>query len=243
MGEKPPSDRPRGAISPRQPPALPAALAKLPPGRHRLPPEFVQENQRSRILAAALEVFGTRGFAATSVQDLVREAHVSRGTLYAHFSGKEACFLGLLDEAVDYLWAQAASAAAEENEWAARLCATSERIVALLAEDRRLARVCAVEVLAAGDQVRSRCESLIGEVGAAMRAGRAESSSGPQPPESLEAVLFTGAVSVIGQRLVRDGGQDAGAVAAELSELLLIPYMGSAEARALVRSRRGVRTS
>jgi AcrR family transcriptional regulator len=211
-------------------------LAKLPAGRHHLPPEFVRDNQRNRILAAALEVFGTRGFVASSVQDLIREAHVSRGTLYEHFMGKEECLLALLDLAAGFLRAEAAAAAAEEEEWAIKLCLSTERIVAILAEDQRLARVCAVEVWIAGDQVRARRESLMTEVVEAMRAGRTESSWGSQLPELLETLLFTGVVSVLGLHVLRATGRDPGTVAAELAEILLAPYLGQADARELVRS-------
>ena len=218
---------------------LPAELSRLPAGRHGLPPEFIRENQRTRILAAALEVFGTRGFAETTVQDLIREARVSRATFYAVFSDKEDCFLALYDTAVSWLRGEAVAAGREEADWAGRLCAVTERIVSTLAGDRRLARVCAVEAPSAGEAALGRREELGAEVAEAMRAGRAERPWGPRLPSSLEIALLGGGLFLIakGPALGRDVEPET--LAGELSELLLTPYLGMADARALVRSREG----
>src|SRR3989454_10544736 len=44
------------------------------------------------IVAAALEVFGERGFAATKLADVARRAGVTKGTVYLYFASKEALF-------------------------------------------------------------------------------------------------------------------------------------------------------
>jgi len=61
---------------------LPPALARLPADRGRLRRELVEYEQRDRILLAALAVFAAKGFAATTVKDLIEEAAVSRATFY-----------------------------------------------------------------------------------------------------------------------------------------------------------------
>ncbi len=54
--------------------------------------------RRLQLLEAAVTVIASKGYAATSVDDIVEEAGVARGTLYLHFAGKEAVFLALVDE-------------------------------------------------------------------------------------------------------------------------------------------------
>ena len=44
------------------------------------------------ILEAAKHVFGERGYAGTTLEDVARRAGVSKGTLYLYFEGKEALF-------------------------------------------------------------------------------------------------------------------------------------------------------
>jgi AcrR family transcriptional regulator len=47
---------------------------------------------RDRIVAVAIDLFGERGYEATSIEAVLEAAHVSRGALYHHFPGKEALF-------------------------------------------------------------------------------------------------------------------------------------------------------
>jgi AcrR family transcriptional regulator len=52
--------------------------------------------RRSAILAAALEEFSSRGFAATRLDDVARHAGVAKGTIYLHFEDKETLFQELV---------------------------------------------------------------------------------------------------------------------------------------------------
>jgi AcrR family transcriptional regulator len=50
------------------------------------------EARPAEILDAALTVFSARGFAAAKLDDVAKEAGVSKGTLYLYFESKEALF-------------------------------------------------------------------------------------------------------------------------------------------------------
>ncbi len=52
--------------------------------------------RRDAILAAALDEFAARGFAATRLDDVARRADVAKGTIYLHFADKEALFEELI---------------------------------------------------------------------------------------------------------------------------------------------------
>jgi AcrR family transcriptional regulator len=56
--------------------------------------------RRSAILAAALEEFREKGFAATRVEDVAARAGVAKGTIYLNFKEKEALFEELIRSAV-----------------------------------------------------------------------------------------------------------------------------------------------
>ena len=47
---------------------------------------------RAQIVAVATRLFADRGYEATSIEAVLDEAAVSRGSLYHHFAGKEALF-------------------------------------------------------------------------------------------------------------------------------------------------------
>jgi AcrR family transcriptional regulator len=52
--------------------------------------------RRDAILAAALEEFSARGFAAARLEDVAQRAGVGKGTIYLHFRDKEALFQELV---------------------------------------------------------------------------------------------------------------------------------------------------
>jgi AcrR family transcriptional regulator len=52
------------------------------------------------IVAAALEVFVERGFAAAKLEDVARRAGVTKGTIYLYFENKDALFKAVVRETI-----------------------------------------------------------------------------------------------------------------------------------------------
>ncbi|QCI68162.1 TetR/AcrR family transcriptional regulator [Phreatobacter stygius] len=59
-------------------------------------PEVLDTAKRRQILEGARRVFFDRGFEAASMNDITRAAGVSKGTIYAYFTGKEHLFESLV---------------------------------------------------------------------------------------------------------------------------------------------------
>jgi len=59
-----------------------------------------QELAREKLLDDATDVFATRGYRATRVDDIVERAGISRRTLYAHFESVEAILTEVYERAV-----------------------------------------------------------------------------------------------------------------------------------------------
>jgi len=55
------------------------------------------EETRAKIIESAIKLFSTRGFNAASVDDICKDAGISKGAFYHHFETKQALFLALLD--------------------------------------------------------------------------------------------------------------------------------------------------
>lgn len=202
----------------------PPAFAKLPPGPHRLPRDLVRENQRRRILLASLDVFADRGFASASVKDLIRAARVSRATFYEVFADKEECFAALHDEVLSWLWERVASSVVEAPGWSAQVRAGVTATVRILAEDPRLAVVCAIEAPVGVPRTRARHEQMVERLCAGLRLGRAESPHGEELPQIFEIALVSGAVYLVGRSIAYGRGPDPETLIAELPELILAPY-------------------
>jgi AcrR family transcriptional regulator len=53
---------------------------------------------REHLIAVATRLFAERGYEGTSIEAVLQEAGVSRGSLYHHFAGKDALFEAVLKE-------------------------------------------------------------------------------------------------------------------------------------------------
>ena len=61
--------------------------------------DAVQLNARERLLETAIDMFAEKGYAGTSVREIVDCAGVSKPVLYYYFKSKEGLFLAILDMA------------------------------------------------------------------------------------------------------------------------------------------------
>ena len=59
-----------------------------------------KEERPAEILTAALKIFSVKGFAATKLDEVAKEAGVSKGTLYLYFESKEVLFKAVVSEFV-----------------------------------------------------------------------------------------------------------------------------------------------
>ena len=129
---------------------------QLPSGRHGLLPSFVAANQRERILSAVAQATAELGYAEMSVEAITTRAGVSRRTFYEHFQNKEDAFLAAYDAAVRAVVRHVRRAYFQETTAQARLHAGIGAFLQVLASDPELARMCIVEVLAAGPRAIAR---------------------------------------------------------------------------------------
>jgi AcrR family transcriptional regulator len=66
---------------------------------------------RRQLVATATELFAAQGYEATSIDNVLDAAGVSRGALYHHFPGKEALFEAVLEDVEAQLAADVVAAA------------------------------------------------------------------------------------------------------------------------------------
>jgi AcrR family transcriptional regulator len=64
------------------------------------------EATRGRLISTARHLFGEKGFAATSTEEILSEAEVSRGALYHHFSNKTDLFQATFEAVEEELTAK-----------------------------------------------------------------------------------------------------------------------------------------
>jgi AcrR family transcriptional regulator len=74
------------------------------------------EATRARLIATARRLFAEKGFAATSTEEILSEASVSRGALYHHFPSKTDLFRATFEAVEDDLTVQLITAAGTTSD-------------------------------------------------------------------------------------------------------------------------------
>lgn len=144
-----------GSSPPSGPPGqgetvLAPSASTLPRGRHGLSRQEVASAQRSRMMLALAEAMAEKGYAATSVADVLARARVSRETFYQQFSSKLDCFLQTFDAAAELLLATIDVGGDRSGSRAERVERTLATYLESLADQPSFARLFLVESYAAG---------------------------------------------------------------------------------------------
>jgi AcrR family transcriptional regulator len=215
----------------------PPELARLPPGRHGLPREFVAHNQRERLIAGLAEAVAENGYGGTTIAHITRHAAVSRRTFYEHFASKDECFVAAYDTVMVELSERVGQAFEEEEEWPRAVKAGIRAMLGFLAAEPNLARLCIVEALVAGPAVVERYDAAIQSFVPYFRSGREGRS-----PEVLsrlspttEEALVGGMMSLISRRIIAGKTMELESLLPDLVEFTLSPYLGGAEAAKVAR--------
>ena len=127
---------------------------KLSPGPG-VSPADVELNHRERLYGAMVAVSAEKGYAETTVSDLIRVAGVSRTTFYKYFGDKEACFLATLEALVAGIVGITRSQLRSDESWQQRAGQGMETFMGLLVTQPDAARLCVVEADAAGPRARA----------------------------------------------------------------------------------------
>ena len=95
-----------------------------------------REATRAAIIKAANHLFGDRGFADTTMDDVAAAAHVAKGAVYHHFATKEALFEAVFDQVSEELLAEVDRIARTEKDALAAMSKGTQAYFAACAKDR-----------------------------------------------------------------------------------------------------------
>lgn len=182
----------------------------------------VMRNQRERLLGATVAVVAERGYEATRVADLLELAGISRSAFYNHFANKQECFLAAVEEmVVQSRTALVAAYAAGGEAWEDRARAVLDTLAALIVSQPAAARVCFVEVYAAGPAATERF-GRIGDVVLRMAAeSLADSPAHAGMPPKLLRAIFGGMRQIVHTRLRHERERELPGLVPELLDWTL----------------------
>jgi AcrR family transcriptional regulator len=108
-----------------------------------------RQDRREALLAAGLDLFGTKGYAATSVEEVCRHAYVTTRNFYAEFANREALLVAVGERIAGDVYLAAADVGDEFPEGPDQFRRLTRAYVANLVRavtsDPRVARIAFVE--------------------------------------------------------------------------------------------------
>lgn len=198
------------------------------PVRPALSREFIAVHKRRRIMDAIAELTAEQGYDATKIGDIVSRAGVARKTLYDNFEGKEEVFLAAFDAAVEEVIQRIETDCAEvEGDWEERIQVGLASFLRYIAENPALARMCMIEALSATATATERYEEAMQRF---VELTKRTVPDDDELPDTVEETLVGGVAWILYQQIRRGEAEQAEDLLPELSEFMLAPFHGAAEA-------------
>jgi AcrR family transcriptional regulator len=154
---------------------------RLPRGRHGLPRELVNANQRWRLLGACAEVLAEQGYSGATVSNVTAGAAVSKATFYRNFDGLPSCILATFELAVENALAVIGQGCEREAGTEPHLARSLSPVLDFLEAEPALAAVLTDGALndvpglaAARAEFAERCSSLLVSARGERRSGKSE---------------------------------------------------------------------
>lgn len=167
----------------------------------------MQANQRSRLVAATIELVAERGYDGTTVRGIVQLAGVSKASFYEQFSGKDECVLAAVDTALRAAATAVLTGESIAGEGRERLRAGLLALAELIAEQPQGASLLLIDGPAAPVAIREHIDRRFGLLQALVRERLTSAPGGRELPEPLVAAIVRG-IAHHARRCVRTGRPD-----------------------------------
>ena len=186
--------------------------------------------QRELILDAVVEVVAAHGYAGTSVEQVTVRAGVPHRAFYACFEDLDECLVAVLDGALARaapLIAGAFGDSAPTHPWWEGMRAALAAMLVFFEAEPELARVCMLEVQAAGPRVREHRERIF-EAFRGLVVERIESEVSHASPLAAEG-LHASVVGIVNARLIAHESRPLVELLGPLMGIIVGPFMDEAQ--------------
>jgi AcrR family transcriptional regulator len=207
---------------------------RLPPGRHGIPANLVNEHQRLRLLAAMAEALGAHGYANVTTTHVSEQANVSTSTFYKHFGNLWDCLLAAYVAAGDWLCTEieSACAAARDDKTldgtveSDPLDAGIGAALAFFAAQPELGQLLSAQAPREASALCAARRLLISRLAAMLRRNREIDPEAPQPP-GLDERLIDATLVFLHSRLAAGDAERLTKLGPELVAILDRPRVAA----------------
>jgi AcrR family transcriptional regulator len=215
---------------PAENPHHPDELAQLPHGRHGLPQEFVEHNQRERLIASFTAVVGEVGYSGATITAVTEGAGVASRTFYKYFETIDDVCLAAFQKGIEDIRPSIVEAYRSDGDWPQRIRAVIAAILTDFAEYPELARLLTAEPFVAGPEIARLHKAAIEGLVPFLREGRSLRAGGEPLPETAERGILGALNSMVARQLTAGKGERLEALLPDLTQFVLTPYLGAEEA-------------
>jgi AcrR family transcriptional regulator len=207
-------------------------VVQLPSGRHELTREAVAASQRQRLLDGVAEAVAAKGYAATTIGDVVAAAAVSRRTFYEQFPDIESCFLVAYQSGMELLLSEIAPALRRHPgaDWRSRVRISLEAYLEALSVRPAAAWAYSIEALGAGPAVLEHRAAVmrrwVEQWRGLLRLAREQGHSPPKISDEQLLLLVGGIEELVRECLRARGAQHLPELAGPLSEIAITTLGG-----------------
>jgi AcrR family transcriptional regulator len=192
------------------------------------------QSPRTRILQATVQVVAERGYAGISVGLVISRAQVSRRTFDGLFSDFDECLVAVLDGALERAAPLVAQAFAPDGPWQDGMRSALAAMLEFFDEEPALARVCLVEMQAAGPLVRAHRERIL-EAFRTLIVARIQSEVSHPSPLAAEGA-YASVMGIVNARLIAPERAPLIELLGPLMGVIVAPFMDEAQVAREVRS-------
>ncbi len=192
----------------------------------QLEPTEEPENERTRILRAAINLSLRDRVDDLSALRIADEAKVSIDSFLALFAGKEECYLAALDMAAEEVLQVVADPDLVSDEWSRAVCKTVESLLNYLASHPACAITLMAKAPEAGPRAVEHTMELAMELATLLTEGAPEHPSGVLAVEGVAGALW----HMLSSELVASRGHRLPVLVEYLSYAVLTPFVGAENA-------------
>lgn len=191
--------------------------------------------KRERLIDAVTRLGTERGLSALDPASIAASAGLESEDFQRYFETADQCLLAALESFLDRML-QHIDAALDDGveEWPGRVRTTVAACFEFIEEVEPVARLFAVEAARTGAAgIECKCK-MVDQAALRLERGRLLYPEAKSLPASMEQALIAGSVTIVASKMLE--GAPLSEIEPEVAELLLIPYVGAVEARALAQN-------
>jgi AcrR family transcriptional regulator len=192
----------------------------------------LDNGSRERLIDAVTRLGTERGLSAVDPALIAASAGLEDEDFQRHFETADQCLLAAMESFLDRMLQHIDATLGDGvEEWPGRVRTSVAACFEFIEEVEPVARLFAVDAARTGAAgIECKCR-VVEQAALRLERGRLLYPDAKSLPASLERALIAGSVTIVASKMLE--GAPLSEVEPEVAELLLIPYIGAAEARVL----------